>query len=233
MPEPFFISVIHFFTGSLTLASGFFAMLSVKGSRFHRWSGWCFVFLMSLLVLTGLWMSVSREVVFTVLLSLLTAYSFMTGWAAASSKKLARVITQISPLISLTIFIGAIFAGVHAKTTESGLLNGLPTTAFYMIAVVALLSNIFDVRYLCFIKPELTTRLIRHTWRMGFSLFIATVIFFFGNNHVLPDHFRTTFYLSMPVLLVVVLTASYCLFIAFNSARVPHHRMKLREKMTK
>lgn len=42
-------------------------------------------------------------------------------------------------------------------------------------------------------------------------MFLATGIFFFGNNHVLPEAMRTVPILSAPVLLVLVLTVFHVL----------------------
>lgn len=227
MSQPQLISMVHFFTGSLTLVCGFMAMISIKGSYFHRFFGQFFVVLMALLVATGLWMSISRGIAFTVFLSVLTAQLFLTGWSAVAVNNLARVIIVTSPWLALGISVGAVVMGFRAATTEIGLLNGLPPSAFYMMAVIAIGIALMDFRYAVFVIPSLKTRMIRHTWRMGFSLLISTVIFFFGNNHVLPDQFRTPFYLSIPVIMVMVLILWNIFSIKFKtSLQLNKHKTK-------
>lgn len=216
MTEPHIIGIIHLFTGSITLIFGLAALISVKGSSFHQLSGRLFIFSMSLLVISGLWMSVTREILSTMYLSALAAYSFLTGWATVTHNTFGKIITKSSPLFSLLISVGAILGGLKAAATKTGLLNDLPPAAFYVVAGIVSLAFLLDIRYLRMKIPAVKSRLTRHIWRMGFSMFLSTSIFFFGNNNLLPEFFRTPFYLSIPVLFVVLVTVTYCLLVNLN-----------------
>ncbi len=225
MFELHIIGLMHFFSGSITLLLGLAAFISTKGSRFHQLSGRSFIFFMGFLVISGLWMSVAREILFTVYLSTLTAYSFLTGWAAASYNVFGKIITKSSPLISLIIMVSAFVGGLKAAATESGVLNDLPPGAFYTIAGISALAFLLDLKYVFLNAPLASARLTRHVWRMGFSMFLSTAIFFFGNNYILPDFLRTPFYLSIPVLFVVLITVAYCLLINFYPKWISRKRL--------
>ncbi|WP_411815963.1 hypothetical protein [Hyphococcus sp. DH-69] len=93
-----------------------------------------------------------------------------------------------------------------AASSPGGRLNNLPPDAFYSVASAARLFFVFDVLYSIKGPPSEQRRLTRHGWRMGFSFFLATGSFFFGNNHVLPEALRTPLFLSAPVLLVILWT---------------------------
>lgn len=96
-----------------------------------------------------------------------------------------------------------------AGRAPGGALNGLPPMAFFGLAGFALLLAIFDLAFSRATVISNARRRGRHAGRMGLSMFVATGIFFFGNNSVLPEAMRTPPVLLAPVLLVVALTMAY------------------------
>lgn len=178
-----------------------------------------FLLFMTILAVSGLWMSIAREILFTAFLSTIALYSFTTGWAAASHIPLAKLITKISPVISFALLVGATFGGLKAAGTVTGTLNDLPSTAFYTLSGFAGIFFLLDVSYQRAKPPSQRRRLTRHVSRMGFSAFLSTSIFFFGNNNVLPEYLRTPFYLSIPVLFVVATTMVNGLLVNFYTKR--------------
>lgn len=221
MPEPSLIKDFHFLTGCVSLAGLAIAFATPKGSKFHRLGGLCFVISMLILTTTGLWMSIAREILFTVFLSLISFHALLTGWAAASKSEIAVQLTKCSALSSALISGGAVWGGVYAASTPTGMLNGLSSGAFYFIAGVAALLAAFDLRYAVAQSQTKSMRISRHLGRMGFSSFLATGIFFFGNNHVLPEAMRTQIALVAPVISVIALTVFYAIQV----------RLEFREKL--
>lgn len=199
------------------MASGFFAFAARKGNRVHRSAGMVFVWTMTLLTASGLWLSLAREILFTVFLSAIALHTVATGWAAAAVEKRAgRLATRVSPAVSGAIVLGAIYGGMRAGAAPGGMLNDLPPGAFYTVASVALVIFAYDVAFARAKEPTPQRRLTRHLWRMGFSAFLATGIFFFGNNHVLPEVLREPAFLSAPVITVVLWTIFYAVRTRFS-----------------
>ncbi|MEX6634791.1 hypothetical protein [Hyphococcus lacteus] len=222
MPEPILIKEFHFLAGCISLVGLVIAFAAQKGSKLHIMGGKSFVVTMLILTSSGLWMSISREVLFTVFLSLTSFHALLTGWSAAAKNGIARAVTKYSAGSSALITGGGIWGGQYTANTPNGLLNGLPAGAFYFIAGIAALLMLFDLIYANTRSPSKVMRITRHLWRMGFSSFLATSIFFFGNNHVLPEALRTPLVLSAPVIGVIVLTAFYTMRVLFFSFSTPY-----------
>lgn len=207
MIEPAFLATGHFVVGCICVISGYIAFAAPKGQRIHRAAGACFLGSMVLLCASGLWLSLARDILFTVFLSWLAFHAVITGWAAAAvMRRLGRMITRLSPVSSGTMAVGAAIGAYLAARTAEGTLNGLPPEAFLVIAAIATLLCVLDGLFIIKSTNQNARRLTRHGWRMGFSMFLATAIFFFGNNHVLPEALRTPIVLAAPVILVVCLT---------------------------
>ena len=190
MTEPELLGDLHFWIGCGAIIAGFAAFASRKGEGVHRKAGTLFVVSMGLLAISGLWLSLARDILFTVFLSAISFHALITGWAAARNRSvLCRWISRLAPIVSglivLLAFVGAVLCGL-------------------------------DIFYVLMSAPALRVRLTRHLWRMGFSFFLATGIFFFGNNHVLPEVLRTPWFLALPVLAVVVWTAVHAVRTRFG-----------------
>jgi len=210
MSEPSIVSTLHFVVGCTAVVMGFAALVLRKGATPHRAAGAVFLVAMTLLTSSGLWMSFSRGILFTVFLSGLAFHAFLTGWGAAALRRpIGKLITRASPCLSGAIAVGALLGGAIAATSPGGVLNDLQPAAFYVVAVVAAVICVSDIVFSRASSPSPQRRVTRHAWRLGFSLFLATGIFFFGNNHVLPAALRTPLFLSAPVVAVVVWTLYY------------------------
>lgn len=222
MTEPPIGSALHFLVGCIAVATGFGALALRKGATPHRATGVVFLIAMTLLTASGLWMSLSRGILFTVFLSGIAFHAFFTGWgAAALGRPGGRLVTRASPYLSGAIAIGALVGGAIAANAPGGVLNDLPPAAFLVVAIVAVIICASDIVFANAASPSNQRRTTRHAWRLGFSLFLATGIFFFGNNHVLPAELRTPLFLAAPVVTVVVWTLYYSVRTRF--ARVVAH----------
>jgi uncharacterized membrane protein len=222
MGEPDSLGSIHFWIGCFALVCGAAAFISRKGGRIHCSAGTGFLAAMILLGLSGLWLSLAREILFTVFLSLIALHAVITGWAAARPPAgLARAVTLGSGTASSLIALGAAMGGAIAAAAPGGALNGLQPAAFHTLAAVSAVLSVFDWRYAFAPAPSRARRLTRHLGRMGFSLFLATGIFFFGNSHVLPAAVRQPLLLSAPVLAVLAWTAVYAIRTRLRAGRGP------------
>jgi len=207
MTEPAVVATLHFVVGCAAVVMGFAALIWPKGRGTHRATGAIYLVAMTMLTASGLWMSLSRGILFTVFLSAMAFHVFLSGWGAAAFRTRAgRAITAGSPYLSAAIAVGALAGAVAATSAPGGVINDLPPAAFLVITAVAGLACAGDIGFSRTGLPGERQRITRHGWRMGFSLFLATGIFFFGNNHVLPDALRQPMILSAPVLAVAVLT---------------------------
>jgi uncharacterized membrane protein len=219
MTEPELLGDLHFWIGCGAIIAGFAAFAARKGEGVHRKAGTLFVVCMGLLAFSGLWLSLVREILFTVFLSAISFHALITGWAAAKSRfVLCRWISRLAPISSGLIGLGAVVGGMIAGASPTGLLNDLPPAAFYGLALVSAILCGLDIFYALMSAPALRVRLTRHLWRMGFYFFLATGIFFFGNNQVMPESLRTPWFLALPVLAVVVWTAVYAVRSRFGKA---------------
>lgn len=207
MSEISLVGQIHFAIGSLSLLAGLTAFLLPKGRPAHVAAGRVFAICMLLLCASGLYMSVTREIVFTVFLSLFAAHAATTGWLAAvrSSGQLGIPERALALLIA-GVGLASLAVGMWVMNTASGELDGLPPVGFFSLGGVAILIALIDLQALVRRTMSPNHRIARHVWRMGFSMFIATFIFFFGNNHVLPEVLRAEVVLITPVLGVVLAT---------------------------
>lgn len=210
MSEPELLGVGHFWIGCIAIIAGFTAFAARKGQAIHRAAGGVFVVSMVLLAASGVWLSIAREILFTVFLSLVALHAVATGWASATlAAPFGKVTTKASPGLSGAIVLGAAYGGLQAAAAPGGMLNNLPPGAFYAIAGISLVLFVSDCVFALAEDPSEQRRLTRHLWRMGFSFFLATGIFFFGNSHVLPEMLRTPAVLSAPVIAVALWTLFY------------------------
>ncbi|MHA6288702.1 DUF2306 domain-containing protein [Maricaulis sp. CAU 1757] len=206
MIEPALIAQLHLGVGTLAVLGGFAAFLSPKGGPIHRLSGQAFFYCMLLLCLSGLWMSLSRSILFTVFLAALAAYAVTSGWAAAGTPtRSRRVLTVYSGLCSGLITAGCLLGALAAANSPDGQINDLPPAAFLVLAAVSTPMMVFDLSYARTDRPSRARQLARHAGRMGLGLLIATFIFFFGNSHVLPDAVQHPALMAAPVLAVAAL----------------------------
>ncbi len=217
MKEPHLLGDAHFWIGCLSVISGFTAFAARKGQTIHRACGTVFVLSMVLLTASGLWLSIAREILFTVFLSAIAFHTVATGWAAAALERpVGGLTTKASAALSGFVVVGAVHCGMRAAAAPNGMFNELPASAFYTVAGVGFFIFVCDIAFALVNKPTRQRRLTRHLWRMGFSFFLATGIFFFGNNHVLPEMLRYPAFLSAPVVAAVLWTLFYMFRIRFS-----------------
>lgn len=206
MTELPLIAQIHFLVGTASVATGFAALLLQKGSRWHRTNGFVFFLAIIFLSLSGLYLSAMRSVVFTAFLSVLTLYLVTTGWVSA--KRRDGEIGWFETLACMSIFlfgIIALIAGYKGATGSAALTKDVPFGTYYVMAGLAALFTGLDLNQILRSGLLGKHRIARHLWRMCSSMLIAVIIFFLGNNHVLPEALHKPVLLLTPIVAVILL----------------------------
>lgn len=199
------IGLAHFVTGTFAIFAGAGAFISHKGLSWHRLSGKLFLACMIILSVSGLFMSITRSITFTLFLSILAAYLVATGWMAAKRQDdEVGMFETIACLVIILTAAGAALVGYDVGGSISGQLDGLPAGAFYTLAGFAAYFGALDIKIITHRGMSGKHRIARHLWRMSSSMLIAVTIFFLGNNEVLPKFLRNPYLLIVPIILVLV-----------------------------
>jgi len=200
-------TAIHIVAGLIALACGAIALSSAKGGKIHRKSGTIFVYSMMIMALTGAIMAALKpdrgSVIAGALALYLVSTSFMTVRTTVND---ARWLLVSLMSAGFGIGVAGVYLGLQALQQPNGLLDGNPAGVFVVFGLVALIASLLDGRLLLSGGILGAHRIARHLWRMGFALFLATASFFLGQARLFPEPLRIPALLSLPVLLVLVLT---------------------------
>ncbi len=220
--EPEFLGNAHFWVGCLSMAAGFIAFATRKGGQIHRKAGLVFVFTMTLLSLSGLWLSIARQILPTVFLSGVAFHLILTSWTSTLPKRSSfDFVTRFSGILSGLIVLGIAYCGVLALQAPDGQLIEIPAFAFFIVSGLVALIFISDVSFAKSENPSRKRRITRHLWRMGIAFFLSTGIFFGGNTHVLPEYLKHPVFLTTPVIAVLLWTLYYIVRVNFLDGRKP------------
>jgi len=201
------IAFIHLVAGTITVLAGAIAMMSQKGKFLHRFVGNLYLGCMIALSLSGLYLSFTRSIVFTVFLSILALYLVVTGWLAAKRKDGAT--GGLEKVAMFAIAISALACAISGFMTPVVLASPEdvpPAIAYYVLAGLAAFFGFLDYKVIKSSGVSGKRRIARHLWRMCLSMFLATTIFFVGNGNLLPELFHNPYILTAPTLAVVVIT---------------------------
>lgn len=220
MAEMSFVPLVHLIVGTITVISGFAAFAFPKGGYYHKAAGKVFVVSMLLLCASGIYMSIIRSIVFTFFLALFSGYLVLTGWAAMLKKDGGVGIAEKLGLFFSSLCLVALLSlGFAESVFEVSTGGDVPSEAFFFLASVALVFVALDLNLVVRGQLPPKHRLARHLWRMGFSMLIATTIFFLGNSHVLPEMFRSASLLVMPIITVSFLIVFWLVRTLFFARR--------------
>lgn len=206
-----FVAQLHFGVGSFAVIAGFLALFVIKGSSIHKISGKIFTISMVVLCLSGFYMSWARDLQFTFLLSAFSIYLAVTGWLSIRKKSVEFTMSDKIGLFYIALFclicfgLSIIGSSLNWRYPETE----PPYEAYAVIGTCAALFLLGDIKYLKRNQLRKELRIKRHITRICSSMLIATIVFFFGNNHVLPDAWRTLPLLSLPIIVVLVFMLVY------------------------
>lgn len=211
---------LHILAGTIALASGFVALLSLKGQRTHRKSGAVFTVAMLWMTMLGAlmasWNSEPVSVVSTIM-AMFTYYLVSTGVMVVQVPvERSRWLHAAFMLAAFAIAYGAFDVAALAAAGADGRYDGVPARAYQVLGSIVLLCAVFDARLLWRGHIEGAPRLIRHLWRMGAAMFVATGSFFLGQADEFPKELRVFPLLIAPVLLVLGTTLVWFLRMRFG-----------------
>lgn len=200
--------ILHITGGTLGILSGFAAMFLRKGSRWHAIAGQTFVASMLTMASCGALLAFMKHEMNNVFGGILTIYLVATAWATARRRD-----GQIhnydwgALFVAFAIAVLIITFGIKVAVSPTGPADGTPAPAYFFMGSVALLSSVGDLRMLLRGGLFGSQRLVRHLWRMSFSLFIASASLFLARPHLFPNILRTTYIIFLlgigPLLLMI------------------------------
>jgi Predicted membrane protein len=171
---------IHIFGGIVGFLSGSMAMVVPKGGRLHRRSGDVFVLAMLSMAASGGVLAMVRGQGVNVVAGLFTFYLVTSAWLTVRHKERETGPGEVALLVmALAIALGAWIARWNAAHHAAGLKSG-DSAAYFIFGLLTLACAAGDARMLVRGGVSGARRLVRHVWRMGFALFIATASFFLG-----------------------------------------------------
>jgi uncharacterized membrane protein len=196
---------IHVVAGLIAIVAGAVALVVVKGLRVHRKSGMVFVWAMSVMAGTALFVAAEKDQWANFMQGILAFYMVVTGYLAVQPMTATRRRWEIASLaFGLSIVVTYVFFGLAALNSPKGHFSHFPPMFYVIFGSIALISCIGDVRLLRGSGLRGGPRLVRHLWRMGFSMFIAAGSFFLGQPQVFPEPVKHIGLRALPVLAVIL-----------------------------
>lgn len=188
MKTPFLI--VHILAGIVGVITGYTALLAGKGTQLHRSNGMRFLYAMLVMGTTASIIAAFPGVDQSVFSGLIAVYLVAT--AVITVKPLPDRFAWIS-------VVGMVFALITGWLTfQRGMLavslghplGGAPAPMIFQFAAVLLLAAWGDFHVIRQGPRTGTARLVRHIWRICYSLFIATGSFFIGQSDEFPEALR-------------------------------------------
>jgi len=221
--------IVHICGGIAGFLSGSAALIVRKGSRLHRATGQVFVVSMLAMAASGSLLALMRSQWGNVFGGVFTFYLVATAWLTVARKEKETGRLELGLLLAaLVAGISALVFSWEAASRATG--KGGVSAVYFVFGTVILLSASGDVRLLLRGGVAGVQRLVRHLWRMGLALFIATGSFFLGRAsdpvlrqsglraRLFPEAIRQTHLPEVPVLIVVVLTIFWLFRVLFTKA---------------
>lgn len=216
------VMIIHIAAGLIAVLAGSAALVVRKGSPLHRRTGDVFVVSMLLMAAGGAFMALMKSQRFNVFAGTLTFYLVATGALTMMRKPKETGRAEVALL-----FV-ALAAGVTSWTFAVQATSRSSTNAYFIFGLIALLSAAGDIRM--FIRGGVAgaQRLVRHLWRMCFSLFVAAGSLFLGTASdpvmkksglratIFSPAIRKTHLPEVPVIIIVVISLFWLFRVLFT-----------------
>ena len=185
--------LFHICAGTTGLLSGTVSMSFRKGSRGHRLAGNVFFVSMLCMASAGIILALMKSQMSNVFGGSLTFYLVATAWATAKRREgVTALFDWIALLVALVVGATITTFGVEAAHSTSGSKDGVPAPMYFVLASVAILAAVGDIRMLARGGVFGVQRIVRHLWRMCFALFIATGSIFLARPQIFPEILRRT-----------------------------------------
>lgn len=160
---------IHAPAGTVVLVSAVVAMFVAKGGAIHRKAGSCFTVSMMVMLVSGISAAYLKESIDDMMLGAIVMYAVITAWLAVHHKKHETGLPEVVALIWVIGFaIAAFLISLGWGEVEAPL-------AYLIWGGLAILCALGDIRNLYQSGLSGAQRIIRHVWRIGFSLVWAAL----------------------------------------------------------
>jgi uncharacterized membrane protein len=199
---------VHILGGAAGIVTGYIALYATKGAPLHRKAGALFVCAMLVMSLTGAALAALEGEAGSVIGGLLAGYLVTTALTTVRPPSAwLRRLNIAAALVGVTVGVGAMLLALQTVAAGKFVRNGVPVPMLLLFGTIALAASASDFRLLRSEGIEGRRRLVRHLWRMCFSLFIATGSFFLGQADEFPEPIRI-----MPLLTIAALLPLAILF---------------------
>ncbi len=199
---------LHILTGTVALISGALSFAVKKGSNSHKKFGLTFVLSMIVMAMSGAFLAFLATEKLNMVAGLVTFYLVVTAYLTVHPpKNKAMIVHSIFMALGFTTGVYALYTGLTALNNGLSSIDGNPVQAIIVFGSISLLAAILDIRVIAKGRLKHKWQLVRHVWRIGFAMLIATASFFLGQSQFIPEAMRNIYTLAGPVVLVLCLTA--------------------------
>ena len=210
---------IHTPAGTIALVTAVVAMLARKGSALHRKAGSCFTLSMMVMLVSGVAAAYMKASIDDMMLGMFVIYTVFTAWLAARHKKGETGLLEAIALIWILGFaIAAFLISAGWQEVEA------PSTYLYW-GGLAVLCALGDIRNLYHSGLADVQRIIRHVWRIGFSLLWAAlaltdkIVKLSGANIKTMPEDKLLVIVAAPALLILLTISYWIIHILFSSRK--------------
>lgn len=198
---------LHILTGTVALVSGVLSFAVKKGSHSHKKFGLTFVLSMLVMAISGAFLAFLASEQLNMVAGLVTFYLVVTAYLTVHPPK-SRAMGVHSMMMALGMITGAyaIYTGLIALNHGLMTIDGNPVQAMIIFGSISLGAAILDLRVIAQGRLRHQWQLVRHVWRIGVAMLIATASFFLGQSQFIPEAIRNLYTLAGPVFLVLCVT---------------------------
>ena len=212
--------LLHTPAGTIGLVAATVALSTKKGTTLHRKAGRCFTIAMLLMLITGFVAALLKESIDDMFLSAVVIYTVFTAWLTAHHKKNE---TGLLEYVALIWIVAIAIAAFFISAGWGG--ANVPPNAYLFWAGFAVLCAIGDVRNLFRSGLSGIQRVIRHIWRIGFSLIWAALAFtdkivkILGSNiKELPEE-QLLYIVAVPTMIILITILFWIINVLFFSRK--------------
>jgi len=162
---------IHAPAGTLVLVAAVVAMFAKKGSTLHRKAGSCFTVSMMVMLVSGIAAAYLKDSIDDMMLGALVMYTVFTAWLTVHHK------SNETGLLEAIALIWVVGFAVTAFSISMGWREVEVPFAYLFWGGLAVVCALGDIRNIYRSGLSGTQRIIRHVWRIGFSLVWAALAF--------------------------------------------------------
>lgn len=197
--------VIHTPAGSIGLVAAVVVLLANKGSELHKKAGTYFTVSMLIMLISGFIAATLKVSIDDMLLSVFVIYTVFTAWLTAHHKKNEINVLEYTALVWIIVLAIAVLLITNSAFEVDVEINYNYWAVFAILCAIGDIRNIYKSGLL---GPH---RIIRHLWRMGFSLiwavlaFIDKIIKMQGANIEDMSGEQLIYIIGVPVLLILAM----------------------------